>query len=98
MNQSHRRDRPLLYVDYAGGEEEYSEQVATAYFGLQKDMQGQYLDKLLTIERLCIQLNVLQRDNQHLKKLKDMHLRHIRPLIVRLQVSNMAWSSDNRQR
>ena len=88
-------------MDYAGGEEEYSEQVATAYFGLQKDMQRQYLDKLLTIERLCIQLNVLQRDNLHLKKLKDMHLRHIRPLIVRLQVSNMPRSNnvhDDRQR
>lgn len=59
-----------------------------AYLQLQLQMQRRYLAELLAIERLCVQLNILQRDNLYLHKIREMHLKHIRPLIIRLQVAH----------
>lgn len=64
---------------------DHNDKISEAYMQLQLELQRLYLGELLTIERLCIQLNILQRGNSHLRKLKEMHLKHIRPLIARLE-------------
>lgn len=64
-----------------------------AYVELQLEMRQKYLGELLTIEKLCIQLNVLQKGNTQLARLRDMHLKHIHPLIHRLRVTALTLLS-----
>ena len=49
-------------------------------------MQHLYLHDLLKIERLCVQLNILQPKDGVVQKLKAMVVKHIRPLVAQLKV------------
>jgi len=65
---------------------------------LQLHLQRLYMPDLVRIERLCIRLDVLRGDDAMVRRLKEMHVNHIKPLIGRLKApksqvgrGEMAW-------